>query len=75
MFSEIVLLTLSGCFGWLEETHQDVVRLDIGVQDVAAFQQLQGQEELLAVRAHRLDVETHVFAILLQYLAQVHTEE
>jgi len=53
-------------------THQDVVRLDVGVEDVASLEELQGQEELLAVGAHRLDVETHVLAVLLQHLPQVH---
>lgn len=54
------------------QTHQDVVRLDVGVEDVASFEQLESQEELLAVGAHRLDVQAHVFPVLLQHLSQVH---
>lgn len=54
--------------------YQDVVGLDVSVQDVAAFQQLERQEELLAVGAHRLDVEPHVLPVLLQHLPQVHAE-
>ena len=54
--------------------HQDVVGLDVGVQDVAALQQLERQEELLAVGAHSLDVQPHVLPVLLQHLPQVHAE-
>ena len=53
--------------------YQDVVRLDVGVEDVAAFEQLQSQEELLDVGADRLDVDPHILPILLQHLPQVHT--
>lgn len=44
------------------------------MEDVAAFEQLEGEEELLAVGAHRLDVQPHVFAVFLQNLSQVHAE-
>lgn len=53
-------------------THQNVVWLDVGVQDVAPFEQLQSQEELLAVGANGFDVEADVFAVLLQHLSQIH---
>lgn len=56
-------------------TYQDVVGLDVGVQDVAPFEQLQGQEELLAVGAHGFDVKADVFAILLQHLSQIHAAD
>lgn len=42
------------------------------MQDVAPFEQLQGQEELLAVGANGLDVEADVLAVLLQHLSQIH---
>lgn len=58
--------------GQASTTYQDVVRLDVGVKDVAPFEQLQGQEELLAVGANGLDVEADVFAVLLQHLSQIH---
>lgn len=59
----------------LASTYQNVVWLDVGVQDVASFEQLEGQEELLTVGAHGLDVEPNIFAILLQHLSQIHTTE
>lgn len=55
------------------EPHQDVVGFDVSMKDVAALEEFEGQEELLAVRAHCLDVEPHIFTILLQDLPQVHT--
>lgn len=61
--------------GQKPQTHQDVVRLDIGVENVAAFEQLESQEQLLAVGAHGLDVQAHVLPVLLQHLAQVHAAE
>lgn len=45
------------------------------MEDVAAFEQLQGQKELLAVGTHRLYVETHIFTVLLQHLSQVHAAD
>lgn len=54
------------------EPHQDVVGFDVSMKDVAALEEFEGQEELLAVRAHCLDVEPHIFTILLQDLPQVH---
>lgn len=56
-------------------TYQNVVWLDVSVQDVASFEQLEGQEELLTVGAHSLDVETNIFAIFLQHLSQIHTTD
>ena len=53
---------------------QDVVRLDVGVDDVALSQQLEREEELVRVRAHRVDVDAHVLAVLFQHLPQVHGE-
>lgn len=52
--------------------YQDVVRLDVGVEYVASFQQLEGQEELLTVGTHSLDVEPDVFTVFLQDLPQIH---
>lgn len=57
------------------QTHQDVVRLDIGVENVAAFEQLESQEQLLAVGAHGLNVQAHVLPIFLQHLSQVHATD
>lgn len=42
------------------------------MEDVTALEQFKGQEELLAVGAHSLDMQPHVFAILLQHLTEVH---
>ena len=53
-------------------THQDVVRLDVSVKDAAPLHQLEGQQQLLRVGAHRLDVQADVLAVLLQHLSQVH---
>lgn len=55
-------------------SYQDVVGLDVSVEDVAPFEELEGQEELLGVGADSLDVKAHVLTVLLQHLAQVHTE-
>lgn len=68
-------VTLSPSLTRMKASHyQDVVRLDVGVEDVASLEQLEGQEELLAVGTHRLDVEPHVFAVFLQHLSQIHAE-
>ena len=53
--------------------YQDVVGLDVRMEDVTSLEEFEGQEELLAVGAYRLDVETHVLTVLLQDLPQVHT--
>lgn len=56
-------------------SYQDVVRLDVSVEDAATFEEFECQEELLGVGADSLDVKAHVLTVLLQHLAQVHTEE
>lgn len=56
-------------------TYQNIVWLDVSMQDVASFQQLEGQEELLTVGAHSLDVEPNIFTIFLQHLSQIHTKD
>lgn len=50
-------------------THQDVVGLDVGVEDAAPLHQLEGQQQLLRVGAHRFDVQADVLAVLLQHLS------
>ena len=55
-------------------SYQDVVRLDVSVEDAATFEEFECQEELLGVGADSLDVKAHVLTVLLQHLAQVHTE-
>lgn len=57
-----------------EATHQDVVGFDVSMQYVASLQQFEGQEKLLAVWAHSLDVQPHVLAVLPQHLPQVHAK-
>lgn len=54
-------------------SYQDIVWLDVGMKDVASFEQLEGQEELLTVGAHSLDVEPDVFTVFLQHFSQIHT--
>lgn len=56
-------------------SYQDVIRLDVSMKDVASLEQLESQEELLAVGAHRLNVEPNVFAVFLQHLSQIHTTD
>lgn len=55
-------------------THQNVVRFDVSMQNVAAFEEFEGQEKLLAIRAHSLDVKPNVLAILPQHLPQIHAK-
>ncbi len=42
------------------------------MEDPSPLHQLEGQEELLAVRPHCLDVETDVLTITLQHLPHIH---
>ena len=51
---------------------EHVVGLDVGVQDRGPPQELEGEEQLLGVRAHGLDVQPDVLPVLLEHLAQVH---
>lgn len=55
------------------ESYQNIIRLDVSMEDVASFEQLESQEELLAVGTHGLNVEPNVFTIFLQHLSQIHT--
>ena len=55
--------------------YQDIVWLDVSMKYVAAFEQLEGQEKLLAVGAHSLDVEPNIFTVFFQHLSQIHTAE
>lgn len=57
----------------VHEIHQNVVGFDVSMKDVTALEEFEGQEELLAVGPHGLDVEPNIFAVLLQDLPQVHT--
>lgn len=45
------------------------------MEDVASLEQLERQEQLLAVGAHGLDVQSHILPVLLQHLAQVHAAD
>lgn len=45
------------------------------MEDVASFEQLEGQKELLTVGAHSLDVEPNIFTVFLQHLSQIHTTD
>ena len=53
-------------------THQDVVGFNVGMQYATPLHQLEGQEQLLCVRPHRLDVETNILTVLLEYLSKIH---
>lgn len=55
-------------------THQYIVRLNVRMQNVGLAQEFQRQEQLLTIRAHRLHMQSHILAILLQYLAQIHAK-
>lgn len=56
-------------------SYQDIIWLDVSMEDVTPFEQLESQEELLTIGAHSLDVEADVFTVLLQHLSQIHTED
>ena len=60
--------------GHLGLVDEDVVGLDVGVDDAGLLEDLQRQQHLLHVGPHRLDVQTHVLAVLLQHLPQVHAQ-
>lgn len=45
------------------------------MEDVASLEQLERQEQLLAVGAHGLDVQSHILPVLLQHLSQVHAAD
>ena len=53
--------------------NQDVVRLDVAMEDATAFHEFEGEQQLLRVGAHRLDVQAHVLAVALQHLTHIHT--
>ena len=44
------------------------------MQNLALFEQTQGTEELSRIRSHSRDVQTHILAVLLEHLAQVHAQ-
>lgn len=60
---------------WVCTPYQDIVWFDVSMEDVASFEQLKGQKELLTIGAYSLDVETNIFAVLLQHLSQIHTTD
>ena len=45
------------------------------MEDIASFEKLEGQEELLAVGTHSFDVEPNIFTVFLQHLSQVHATD
>jgi len=51
---------------------QDVVRLDVGVDDVQLGQQVEGEEELQGVGAHGGDGDAHPLAKLVLHVLQIH---
>ena len=55
-------------------TDQDVVWFDVAVQYRGLLEEFERQQQLLRVRTHRLDVQAHVLAVLLENLAQVHAD-
>jgi hypothetical protein len=42
------------------------------MKNIALFQQLQRQQQLLRVRTNRLHVQSHIVAVLFKQFAQVH---
>ena len=55
-------------------THQNVVRFDVSMEDVASFHEFEGQEQLLGIRPHSLYVQTNILTIPLQNFSQIHAE-
>ncbi len=52
--------------------YQHIVWLDICMKHAAPLEQLQGQQELLGVRANSLDMQSNVLPIFLQHFSKVH---
>lgn len=71
----LLLITISKQLAPEPTTHQNVIRLDVSVQNGTAFEQFESEHELLCVRAYCLNVQTHVLAILLEHLTQVHAAQ
>ncbi len=57
-----------------DDAHQYVVWFDVSMEDMAAFQEFEGQKELLTVGTNCLDVQPHVFTILLKHFPQIHAD-
>jgi hypothetical protein len=55
-------------------TYQDVVRLDIGMNDIGLSQQRESEEHLMCVCPHSTHVEPDVLAEPLDHVSQVHTD-
>jgi len=44
------------------------------MQNVAFLQQLQGEQQLLGVRADGLHVQANIVAVLFEHFAQIHAD-
>ena len=53
-------------------TYQYVIRFYVGMENATPLHELEGQEQLLSVRPHSLDVETNVLTVLLQHFSKIH---
>jgi len=61
--------------GWHEGgvSYQDVVRLNVGVHDVALLQEIQRKEELFGVHPDSSNVQTNVLAKTFDDVSEIHT--
>jgi len=54
--------------------HQDIVRLDIGVHDVALLQEIQSEEELFGIYPDGPNVQSNIFAKALDDVTKIHAQ-
>ena len=56
-----------------KKTHQDIIRFDVCMDEVALLHESEREEQLLRVALDGLQMESHIVAVLLQQFTQVHT--
>ena len=55
-----------------DRTHQYIVRLDVGMHDVGFLEQTQGEEELMRISSHGLDIQANILAKTFDNVPEIH---
>lgn len=67
--------TIVNKMNWKESElpHQDIIRFDVGMHDVALLQEIQGEEELFGIYSDSSNVQSNILAKAFDDVSKIHT--
>jgi hypothetical protein len=74
----VALFSVTCSLAWchlerLQATHENVIRLDIGMNDVGLPQERESQEHLMSISSDSPHIQSNVFSESLDDVSEIHT--